>query len=87
MSFVLEGGEEPAARYCEALEIAWIGASLGGTHSLVCHPASTTHRQVPPEQRRASGIGDGLVRVSPGIENPEDLLRDFSRAFTALKAG
>ncbi len=81
LSFELRDGAEAAARWCDALELAWIGASLGGTHSLVCHPASTTHRQVPPEVRRASGLSDGLVRVSAGIENAEDLLEDFEAAF------
>jgi cystathionine beta-lyase/cystathionine gamma-synthase len=73
-----------AARWCDALGLAWIGASLGGTHTLVCHPASTTHRQVPPQARRAAGLADGLVRVSAGIENAEDLLADFEAAFSAL---
>lgn len=83
-SFELAGGVEAAERWCAALELAWIGASLGGTHSLVCHPASTTHRQVPPEVRRANGLGDGLVRVSPGIENTSDLVRDFEQALDRL---
>ncbi len=82
LSFEVRDGAEAAARWCEALELAWIGASLGGTHTLVCHPASTTHRQVPPEVRRASGLSDGLVRVSAGIENAEDLLEDFAAAFS-----
>ncbi|MHB1989129.1 MAG: trans-sulfuration enzyme family protein [Acidimicrobiales bacterium] len=83
-SFEIAGGAEMAARWCEALEVAWIGASLGGTHTLVCHPASTTHRQVPPEVRRAGGLSDGLIRVSPGIENGEDLVADFAGAFSKL---
>jgi cystathionine beta-lyase/cystathionine gamma-synthase len=84
LSFELSGGAAAATRWCEALEIAGIAVSLGGTHTLVCHPASTTHRQVHPEARRAAGIGDGLVRVSAGIENVEDLLADFERAFWQL---
>lgn len=83
LSFEMAGGERPAGEWCEALRIGWIGASLGGTHTLVCHPASSTHRQVPAEERRRSGLGDGLIRVSPGIENVEDLLADFSQAFSA----
>lgn len=80
LSFELAGGSEAAQELCESLELAWIGASLGGTHTLVCHPASTTHRQVPPERRRAGGLSDGLVRLSPGIENPADLVADFAAA-------
>ncbi|MGO9195682.1 MAG: trans-sulfuration enzyme family protein [Acidimicrobiales bacterium] len=84
-SFEIAGGVEAAASWCEALELAWIGASLGSTHTLVCHPASTTHRQLPADVRRASGLSDGLVRVSPGIENVVDLLADFEAAFSALR--
>lgn len=83
LSFELTGGIGAAAAWCEALEVGWIGASLGGTHTLVCHPASTTHRQVPSEVRQAAGLGDGLVRVSVGIENVEDLVEDFERALRA----
>ena len=53
-------------RFCDALELAWVAASLGGTHTLVGHAASTTHRQMDAEARRAAGIADGLVRVSVG---------------------
>ncbi|MGH9296504.1 MAG: trans-sulfuration enzyme family protein [Acidimicrobiales bacterium] len=84
LSFELDGGLDVAARWCDELQLGWIGASLGGTHTLVCHPASTTHRQVPPEARRAAGLGDGLIRVSTGIENTADLLEDFSEALTSL---
>ena len=81
LSFEMAQGAGAAARWCSRLEVAWIGASLGGTHSLACHPASTTHRQVPPELRRAAGLSDGLIRVSPGIENTVDLIGDFLQAF------
>lgn len=83
-SFEMGAGAEAAAQWCEALDVAWIGASLGGTHSLVCHPASSTHRQVPAEVRRANGLSDGLIRVSPGIENAIDLVSDFAQAFSAI---
>lgn len=76
----LAGGVEGGQRFCDALELAWIATSLGGTHTLVGHAASTTHRQMDPEARRAAGIADGLVRVSAGIEDAEDLLEDFERA-------
>lgn len=79
-SFELAGGVDAAAAWCEALSTGWIGASLGGTHTLVTHPASTTHRQVAAADRAALGLADGLIRVSPGLENTEDLLDDFAAA-------
>ena len=57
-----------------------MATSLGGTHTLVGHAASTTHRQMDPDARRAAGIADGLVRISVGIEDPEDILEDMARA-------
>jgi len=72
-------------RLCDALELVWIATSLGGAHSLVGHAASTTHRQMDPEARRAAGIADGLVRLSVGLEDPDDLIADLDRALE--KAG
>jgi cystathionine beta-lyase/cystathionine gamma-synthase len=80
LSFELAGGYDAGTRFQEALEIALIGASLGGVHTLAVHAASVTHTQLSPEQRRAAGIGDGFIRVSVGIEDLEDLLEDFDRA-------
>lgn len=84
LSLEMSGGAEAASRLCESLELAWIAASLGGTHTLVCHPATTTHRQVPAEIRRAGGLSDGLIRLSAGIENRADLIGDFERALATL---
>ncbi len=81
LAFEIDGGTKAAASWCEALELAWMGASLGGTHTLVTHPASTTHRQVEPALRADRGLTDGLIRVSTGLENVEDLLDDFEQAF------
>jgi methionine-gamma-lyase len=76
----ISGGVEGAMAFCDALEVAWIATSLGGTHTLVSHAASTTHRQYEPDARRAAGISDGLVRISAGIEDVEDLLADVEQA-------
>jgi cystathionine beta-lyase/cystathionine gamma-synthase len=76
----IAGGIERGKAFCDALELAWVATSLGGTHTLVGHAASTTHRQYPPEARRAAGITDGLVRLSVGLEDTEDLLDDIVRA-------
>jgi cystathionine beta-lyase/cystathionine gamma-synthase len=83
-SFEIDGGVNGAASWCEALKTSWIAVSLGGTHTLVAHPASTTHRQLSPEARLARGLADGLIRVSVGLENTEDLLDDFASAFEAI---
>ena len=80
IAFEMVGGLEAAGRLCESLRLAWIAASLGGTHTLVAHPASTTHRQVDADTRRAQGIADGLIRLSVGLEDTEDLLADFRAA-------
>jgi cystathionine beta-lyase/cystathionine gamma-synthase len=80
----VEGGVEGGKAFCEALELAWVATSLGGTHTLVGHAASTTHRQYAPEARRAAGIADGLVRMSVGLEDAEDLIDDVGRALEKL---
>ncbi|MEO8476296.1 MAG: aminotransferase class I/II-fold pyridoxal phosphate-dependent enzyme [Actinomycetota bacterium] len=74
------GGVAGGQAFCDALELAWVATSLGGTHTLVGHAASTTHRQMAPEARRAVGIADGLVRVSAGIEDADDLVADLAQA-------
>lgn len=83
LAFEVSGGLEAGARVADALRLAWIAGSLGGATTLVSHPASTTHRQLDPEARRAAGIADGLLRVSVGLEDPEDLVADFEQALEA----
>jgi methionine-gamma-lyase len=80
LAFEVAGGLEAGNRVAEALELAWIGGSLGGVQTLVAHAATTTHRQLDPDARRAAGIGDGLLRVAVGLEDPDDLIEDFTRA-------
>ncbi|HEV2361192.1 MAG TPA: PLP-dependent transferase, partial [Acidimicrobiales bacterium] len=80
LSFEVGGGPADVATVCERLRIAWRGASLGGAHTLVTHPASTTHRQMDAQARRAAGLPDGLVRVSVGLEDITDLMADFRQA-------
>ena len=79
-AFEVVGGVEAGQRFCDALELVWVAASLGGVHTLVCHAASTTHRQLDAEARRAAGIADGLIRLSVGLEDVEDLIDDVERA-------
>jgi methionine-gamma-lyase len=80
LSFDLEGGREAGRRFIEATRVAKLAASLGSTETLVSHPASTTHRQFSPEALAAAGIGEGMVRVSVGLEDAADLAKDFTRA-------
>jgi O-acetylhomoserine/O-acetylserine sulfhydrylase-like pyridoxal-dependent enzyme len=80
LALEVAGGVEGGQRFCDALELAWVATSLGGTHTLVGHAASTTHRQMDPEARRAAGIADGLVRMSVGIEDADDIIEDVRQA-------
>ncbi len=80
-TFSFDLADEAAAfRMLNALQVMKLAVSLGGTETLLCHPGSTTHRGVDPELRRRQGFSDGLVRVSIGIENPDDLIADFKQA-------
>lgn len=83
LSLDLAGGKAAAFRFVDALEIVLISNNLGDSKSLVTHPATTTHQRLTPEQRAALGIGDGLVRLSVGLEDPDDLLADLRRALDA----
>jgi cystathionine beta-lyase/cystathionine gamma-synthase len=79
-SLVLEGDRATAFRFINALTLFKSAVSLGGTESLVCHPASTTHSGVPVEVRQQVGVGEGLVRLSIGLEHEEDLIADLENA-------
>ncbi len=79
LSFVLKEGYD-YKKFLESLEMITFGESLGGVESLVCHPASMTHGSIPYELRQKIGIVDNLIRLSIGIENPEDLIKDLENA-------
>ena len=80
LSITLDGGYEAVRRVCDALQLARVGSSFGSLRTEVCHPASTSHRQLSADEREAAGIGEGLVRVAVGGEDPEDLVDDFVQA-------
>lgn len=80
LSVTPNGGPEAAGALCDALRLVRVGSSFGSQRSEVCHPATTSHRQLTPEEREAAGIGDGLVRVAVGGEDAADLVRDFEQA-------
>ena len=72
-SFRIRGGEAEAFRMLDRLRVIRMAVSLGGTETLICHSATTTHCAVPRERREASGVDDGTLRISIGIEHPDDL--------------
>ncbi len=78
------GSQENAKRFTSVLEIFTLGESLGGVESLVCHPVTMTHGSVPPERRAELGITEGLIRLSVGIEDIDDLLADIKRGLDAI---
>ncbi|MEM7543252.1 MAG: cystathionine gamma-synthase family protein [Pseudomonadota bacterium] len=80
-SFVVEQPRDIVFKILNAFQIFKLAVSLGGTESLVCHPASTTHSGVPLEVRNAAGVTDGLVRLSVGLEDADDLIADLDHAF------
>ncbi len=80
VSFELKGGYEAALRFLENTRWSSLGVSLGNVDTLVQHPASMTHRKVPREEQLRMGITPGLIRLSTGIEDTEDLLKDVARA-------
>ncbi len=84
LSLELAGGLEAGRRFSESLDIITRGVSLGGVESLIQHPASMSHLRTPPEVKRALGISDGLLRLSVGIEELEDLRADCVRGFEAV---
>jgi cystathionine beta-lyase/cystathionine gamma-synthase len=85
-AFVLEGGRAQAFRFINALTLFKSAVSLGGTESLICHPASTTHSGVAAAAREAVGVSEGLIRVSIGLEHEDDLIADLENAFLQCAA-
>jgi methionine-gamma-lyase len=83
-SLEIKGGQADAFRMLNALRIFKLAVSLGGTESLASHPASTTHSGVPTEIRARLKVTDGLVRLSIGIEHPDDLIADLTQALDAM---
>ncbi len=82
--FTVKGGEAEAFRMLDALQVIKLAVSLGGTETLISHPASTTHSGVAKGTRDRLGITDGLIRISVGIEDADDLIADLSAALEAV---
>jgi cystathionine gamma-lyase len=85
ITFYIRGGLTGARSFLENLDVFSLAESLGGVESLVEHPAIMTHASVPAENRKALGIDDSLIRLSVGVENIDDLLRDLKSAFEHVK--
>ena len=84
LSFDLAGGTEAVRKVVEAVQVFSLAESLGGVESLVAHPATMTHAAMSPEARAIAGIGDGLLRLSVGLESEADLLADLDQALGTL---
>ncbi|MEP7005230.1 MAG: cystathionine gamma-synthase family protein [Sphingomonas bacterium] len=83
-SLIIKGGEKEAFAFLDALKIAKLAVSLGGTETLASHPAAMTHLSVPDARKQALGITDNLVRISIGVEDADDLIADFDQALAAI---
>ena len=83
-SLYLKGGEKEAFAFLDALKIAKLAVSLGGTETLASHPAAMTHLSVAPARKAALGISDNLVRISIGVEDADDLIADFEQALATV---
>src|SRR5439155_18730934 len=77
IAFEVEGGVEGGIQLMKSVRLCALAENLGAAETLITHPASMTHADVPPRQREAAGITDGLVRLSVGLEDPIDLIRDL----------
>jgi methionine-gamma-lyase len=80
ISFEIHGGEAEAFRLLNALELIKLAVSLGGTESLAEHPGTMTHSDVPPDEQVKMGITPALIRISVGIEHPDDIIADLAQA-------
>jgi cystathionine beta-lyase/cystathionine gamma-synthase len=80
IAFELQGGVEAGIRLMNSVRLCALAENLGAAETLITHPASMTHADVPPAQREAAGITDGLVRLSVGLEDPRDLIADLTQA-------
>ncbi len=79
VSFVVKGGRDAAWRVIDAVRLISNTANFGDVKSTICHPATTTHGRIPPAEREASGIVEGLVRLGVGLEDPDDIRADLQR--------
>ncbi len=87
IAFEVEGGVEAGVHLMNSVRLCALAENLGAAETIITHPVSMTHGAVPPEQRAAAGITDGLVRLSVGLENPDDIIADLEQALDASAEG
>ncbi len=87
ISFDIHGGEKEAFKFLNSLKLIKLAVSLGSTESLAEHPATMTHADVPPEKQRQMGITEKMIRLSIGVENPEDIIKDIEQALESAFKG
>ena len=85
VGFELKGGIEAGKRFIDALKLLYHVANIGDARSLAIHPASTTHQQLSPEEQLATGVTPGYIRLSIGIEHPDDIIADITQALAAAE--
>ena len=85
LSFGIKGGEAAGAKFIDALQLILRLVNIGDAKSLACHPASTTHRQLNPDELKTAGVSPEMVRLSIGIEHIDDIIADIEQALAAAK--
>lgn len=83
LSFGIKGGKEAGAKFIDALKLIVRLVNIGDAKSLACHPATTTHRQLSPEEMKKAGVSEDMIRLSIGIEHIDDILEDIDQALNA----
>jgi len=85
LSFDIHGGREAGAKFIDALQLAVRLVNIGDAKTLACHPASTPHRQLGPDELARAGVSEDMVRLSIGIEHVDDIIADIDQALAAAK--
>jgi O-acetylhomoserine (thiol)-lyase len=85
VSFGIKGGRAAGARFIDSVKLISHLANVGDAKTLVIHPASTTHQQMSAEQLKTAGVGEDMIRLSVGLEEPEDIIDDLAQALRAAQ--
>jgi O-acetylhomoserine (thiol)-lyase len=83
LSFGIHGGRDAGAKFIDALKLVVRLVNIGDTRSLACHPATTTHRQLSPEELAKAGVREDMIRLSIGLEHIDDIMEDVNQALQA----